>query len=84
MPSASRSSVAQFSVSASQLIKLIKSVSSLVLKKVTTVVCVFLRKAPTKKWVDFRTSQCTLIRRRNQELKIFVHFCDSRRVLTKR
>ena len=29
MPSASRSSVAQFSVSASQLIKLIKSVSSL-------------------------------------------------------
>ena len=33
MPSASRSSEAQFSVSASQLIKLIKSVSSLVLKK---------------------------------------------------
>ena len=32
MPSASRSSVAQLSVSASQLIKLIKSVSSLVLK----------------------------------------------------
>ena len=32
MPSASRSSVAQFSVSASQLIKLIKSVSSLVVK----------------------------------------------------
>ena len=33
MPSASRSSVAQFSVSASQLLKLIKSVTSLVLKK---------------------------------------------------
>ena len=45
MPSASRSSVAQFSVSASQLIKLIKSVSSLVFKKkekeVTAIVCVF-------------------------------------------
>ena len=33
MPSSSRNNVAQFSVSASQLIKLIKSVSSLVLKK---------------------------------------------------
>ena len=33
MPSGRRSSVAQFSVSASQLIKLIKSVTSLVLKK---------------------------------------------------
>ena len=33
MPSASRSSVAQLSVSASQLKKLIKAVSSLVLKK---------------------------------------------------
>ena len=51
MPSASRSSVTQFIVSASQLIKLMKSVSSLVLKKkkVTTIVCVFLRKAPTEK-----------------------------------
>ena len=61
MTSASRSSVA-ISASASQLIKLIKSVTSLVLKKekeshcekrrlrkVTTIVCVFLRKAPTKK-----------------------------------
>ena len=38
-----------FSVSSSQLIKLIKSVTSLVFKKVTTIVCVFLRKAPTKK-----------------------------------
>ena len=38
-----------FSVSSSQLIKLIKSVTSLVLKKeVTTIVFVFLRKAPTK------------------------------------
>ena len=50
MPRASRSSVAQLSVSASQLIKLIKSVSSLVLEKVITAVCVFLRKAPTKKF----------------------------------
>ena len=33
MPSASRSSVAQFSISAGQLIKLIKSVSSLVYEK---------------------------------------------------
>ena len=60
MPSASRSSVAQLSVSASQLIKLIiKSVSSLVLKKekkVTAIVCVFLRKAPTKK------SHCYILR----------------------
>ena len=50
MPSVSRSSVAQFSVSASQPLKLKKSVSSLVLKttKVTTIVCVFLRKAPTE------------------------------------
>ena len=46
--SASRSSVT-FSVSSSQLIKLIKYVTSLVFKKVTTIVCVFLRKAPTKK-----------------------------------
>ena len=53
MSSASRSSVAQFSVSASQLIKLIKPVSSLVLKKriVTTIVCVLLRKAPTKNMI---------------------------------
>ena len=34
--------MAQLSVSACQLIKLIKSVSSLVFKKVTTMVCVFL------------------------------------------
>ena len=66
MPSAS-SSVAQFNVSPSQLLKHIKSVNSLVLKKevtaivcifyekrrlkrrkVTTIVSVFLRKAPTK------------------------------------
>ena len=43
MSSASRSSVA-FSVSSSQLIKLKKSVTSLVFKKVTTIVCVFLRR----------------------------------------
>ena len=51
MPSASRSSVAQFSVSAGQLIKLIKSVSSLVLKREKkSLLCLrFLRKAPTKK-----------------------------------
>ena len=49
MSSASRSSVAQCSVSASQLLKPIKSVSSLVLKKeLNTLVCVFLRKVPTK------------------------------------
>ena len=50
MPSASRSSVAQFSVSASQLIKLISSVSSLVLKKrkVTAIVCVFHEKRRLK------------------------------------
>ena len=50
MPSASRSSVA-VNVSASQLIKLIKSVTSLVLKKKKSL-CYslrFLRKAPTKK-----------------------------------
>ena len=46
--SPSRSSVA-FNVSSSQLIELIKSVSSLVSKKVTTIVCGFLREAPTKK-----------------------------------
>ena len=48
MPSAS----SLYVVSGTQLIKLIKSVTSLVLKKkkkVTTKVCVFLRKAPTKK-----------------------------------
>ena len=40
-----------YAVSGSQLIKLIKSVTSLILKKrkVITIVCVFLRKAPTKK-----------------------------------
>ena len=43
----------------SQLIKLIKSVTSLVLKKgkkvtTCTIVCVFLRKAPTKKLVTIR------------------------------
>ena len=44
MPSASSLN----EVSESQLIKLMKSVTSLVLKKeVTTIVCVFLRKAPT-------------------------------------
>ena len=48
MPSASRSSVAQFSVSASQLIKLIKSVSSLVFKKVTAIVYVFYEKRRLK------------------------------------
>ena len=55
MPSASRSSVVQFSVSASQLIKLIKSVSSLVLKKEKKSHCYslrFLRKAPTKNHVQ--------------------------------
>ena len=51
MPSASRSSVAQFSVSAIQLIKLIKSVSSLVLKKKSHCYSLrFLRKAPTKNY----------------------------------
>ena len=48
----SRRSYISVAVSGSQLIKLIKSVTSLVLKKqrkVTTIVCVFLRKAPTKK-----------------------------------
>ena len=45
MPTARRSSVAQLSASASQLMKLIKSVSSLVFKKVTTIVCVFLLKS---------------------------------------
>ena len=44
MPSAS----SLYAVSGIQLIKLIKSVTSLVLKKVTTIVCVFVRKAPTK------------------------------------
>ena len=50
MPSASGSSVA-VSVSSSQLIKLTKYVTSLVLKKrkVTAIVFVFLRKAPIKK-----------------------------------
>ena len=48
MSSASRSSVAQFSVSASQLIKLIRSLSSLVLKKVTAIVCVFYEKRRLK------------------------------------
>ena len=38
-----------FSLSSSQLIKLKRSVTSLVLRKVTTIVCLFLRKAPTKK-----------------------------------
>ena len=49
MPSASRSSVA-VSVSASQLIKIIKSVTSLVLKKrqVTAIVCVFYEKRRLK------------------------------------
>ena len=42
--SACRSSVA-FSVSSSQIIKLIKSATSFVLKKVATIVCVFLRKS---------------------------------------
>ena len=50
MPSSSRSSVAQFSLSASQLIKLIKSVSSLVLRKEkVTIVCVFYEMRRLKK-----------------------------------
>ena len=48
MPNTSRSSVAQFSVSASQLITLIKSVSSLVFKKSHCYSLRFLRKTPTK------------------------------------
>ena len=48
MPSASRSSVAQISVSVSQFIKLIKSVSSLV-QKSHCYSLRFLRKAPTEK-----------------------------------
>ena len=57
MPKTSRSSVTELSVGASQLIKFIKPVSLLVLKKkkkVTIIVCVFLRlkqKVPTKKSV---------------------------------
>ena len=43
----------EFSVSSSQLIKLIKSVTSFVFEKVTTIVCVFLRKAPAKKSLDY-------------------------------
>ena len=45
----SRRSYISVAVSGSQLIKLIRSVTSLFSKKVTTIVCVFLRKAPTKK-----------------------------------
>ena len=44
----SRRSYISVAVSGSQLIKLMKSVTSLILKKVNTIVCVFLRKAPTK------------------------------------
>ena len=47
MPSASRSSVA-VSVSASQPIKLIKSVTSLVFEKDTDIVCVFYEKRRLK------------------------------------
>ena len=60
MPSASRSSEAQFSVSASQLIKLIKSVSSLILKKSHCYSLRFLRKAPTKK--EKKKSHCYSLR----------------------
>ena len=49
MPSASRSSVAQFSVSASQLVKLIKSVSSLVLKKKKKINCYSLHRLKNRK-----------------------------------
>ena len=64
MPSASRSSVAQFSVSASQLIKLIKSVSSSVLKKeqkrkVTAIVCVFYEKRRPKSGKTLTVASCS-------------------------
>ena len=48
MPSASRCSVAVSASAASQLIKVMKSVISLVLKKVTAIVCVFYEKRRLK------------------------------------
>ena len=52
-------------VSGSHFVKLIKSVTSLVFKKVATIVCVFLRKAPTKKTRNFSIS-CSIHKKRRQ------------------
>ena len=50
MPNGSRSYI-NVAVSGSQHMKLIKSVTSLVFKKVIAIVCGFLRKAPIKNWL---------------------------------